>query len=52
MLWSRERQFFHWPFEKEAELEAAILESQRDLFGDTIDLLPPAQLLTPKQSDM
>lgn len=35
MLWSEDRQFFHWPFDKEAELEAAILEAKNELFGDS-----------------
>jgi hypothetical protein len=35
MLWSRERQLFDWPFEKEAELEAAILDAKAELFGES-----------------
>jgi hypothetical protein len=33
MLWSEGRQFFDWPFDKEAELEAAILQAKSELFG-------------------
>lgn len=33
-LWSRERQFVEWPFEKEADLEAAIVEAKPELFGE------------------
>ena len=34
MLWSPDRQFFEWPFEKEAHLEQVISECQTDLFGE------------------
>jgi hypothetical protein len=34
MLWSKDRQFLEWPFTKEAELEAAILNASSQLFGD------------------
>jgi hypothetical protein len=35
MLWSKDRQFFDWPFDKEAEVEAAIQESRAQIFGDS-----------------
>jgi hypothetical protein len=34
MLWSKDRQFYGCPFEKEVDLEAAILESKDQIFGD------------------
>lgn len=45
MLWSEERQFFHWPFEKEAELEAAILEAKNELFGELRTYLDVKKLI-------
>jgi hypothetical protein len=35
MLWSKDRQYFDWPFDKEAQVEAAIQESRAQLFGDS-----------------
>jgi hypothetical protein len=34
MFWSSAQQYRLWPFEREAELEAAILDARADLFGE------------------
>ena len=33
MLWTPKQQFQPWPFEKEAEIENAVIQIQADLFG-------------------
>jgi hypothetical protein len=35
LLWASDRQFFPWPFDKEAELETAILNARDALFGSS-----------------
>jgi hypothetical protein len=35
MLWTPKQQFHPWDFDKEAELESAIMEVQTDLFGES-----------------
>ena len=35
MLWSKDRKFYEWPFDKEVEVEGAILDSREQLFGDS-----------------
>jgi hypothetical protein len=52
MLWSSSRQFVEWPFDKEAELEAAILEARGELFGQSRIYLDVKKLIGQKTKNI
>ena len=45
MLWTKSQQFYSWPYDKEAEIEAAIADIQRDLLGDSRVYLDAKKLI-------